>query len=128
MRFSKQREMILNEVKNNNNHPTADMVYDKLRKDNPNLSLGTVYRNLTQLADNGLITKLSIPGDPVRFDCNTDEHNHFICEDCGQIFDIDKDLVAYADKGLEKLGFKVNSAQILLKGICVECTKKIEKI
>lgn len=123
MRFSKQRELIFNEVKNSNNHPTADMVYDRLRQDNPNLSLGTVYRNLTQLADNGLISKLNIPGDPVRFDANIQEHNHFICEECGQIYDLENDLVGYVDNGLDKLGFKIKSSQILLKGICAGCNK-----
>lgn len=123
MRFSKQRELIFNEVKNSNNHPTADMVYDRLRQDNPNLSLGTVYRNLTQLADNGLISKLNIPGDPVRFDGNIQEHNHFICEECGQIYDLENDLVGYVDNGLDKLGFKIKSSQILLKGICAGCNK-----
>lgn len=123
VRFSKQRELIFNEVKNSNNHPTADMVYDRLRQDNPNLSLGTVYRNLTQLADNGLISKLNIPGDPVRFDGNIQEHNHFICEECGQIYDLENDLVGYVDNGLDKLGFKIKSSQILLKGICAGCNK-----
>ena len=61
MKFSRQRELILNEVKNNHLHPTADNIYTNLKKDNPGLSLGTVYRNLSQLTEHEFISKLSIP-------------------------------------------------------------------
>ena len=61
MKFSRQRELILNEVMNSHIHPTADVIYTNLKKENPGLSLGTVYRNLSQLTENWYISKLSIP-------------------------------------------------------------------
>lgn len=123
MKFSKQRELILNEVLNSHIHLTADNIYENLKKNNPNLSLGTVYRNLTQLEEHGLISKLSIPGDPVRFDRNIDDHNHFICESCGAIIDIDFDSVKYESKNGDSANMKVNSSYIILKGLCSKCNK-----
>ncbi|WP_101773152.1 Fur family transcriptional regulator [Peptostreptococcus faecalis] len=121
MKFSKQREFILNRVLQSNEHHTATEIYDSLKKDNPSLSLGTVYRNLTQLADNGYIRKINIQGDPARFDANLEEHNHFICEQCNDIIDVDLDDVSYVDNTLEKNGMKIKSGYILLKGLCKNC-------
>ena len=121
MKFSRQREMILNEVINSNAHLTADNIYENLRKENPNLSLGTVYRNLTQLEEHGFIKKLNIPGDPVRYDGNLEEHSHFICESCGCIIDIDSDLVNLSESFLKESGITVQSCHVIFKGICEDC-------
>lgn len=67
-KYSRQRELIYKTVMENKVHPTAEFVYNYLKKDNPQLSLGTVYRNLQQLSDNGEINRLSIPNQPDRFD------------------------------------------------------------
>lgn len=123
MKYSRQRELILNEVIDSKGHPTADEVYDDLKKTNPNLSLGTVYRNLTQLDKNGMLKKVNIPGDPVRFEANLTDHNHFICENCKKIIDIDKDAVKFSEKLLAGQGFKVKSSHVILTGICKECQK-----
>ena len=78
MKYSKQREMIYNCIKDNLMHLTADAIYEMLKKDNPNLSLGTVYRNLSRLADHDMIRKVSIPGYPDRFSDGTlEDHFHF---------------------------------------------------
>lgn len=122
MKFSKQREMILKEVINSNGHLTADNIYENLKKENPNLSLGTVYRNLTQLEEHGFIKKVNIPGDPIRFDGNLDEHDHFICEKCGDIIDIKFDSFKYESEFLDN-NVKVNSSYIILKGICSKCNR-----
>lgn len=120
-KFSKQRELILHTVLSSNEHLTADNIYETLKSSNPNLSLGTVYRNLTQLEENGYINKINIPGDPVRFDGNTDEHNHFICDNCKDIMDINKGEIEYVDDSLKKMGLKINSTEIILRGICTKC-------
>ncbi|MBC2575614.1 Fur family transcriptional regulator [Peptostreptococcus canis] len=122
MKFSKQREMILKEVISSNRHLTADNIYENLKKENPNLSLGTVYRNLTQLEEHGFIKKVNIPGDPVRFDGNLEEHDHFICEKCGDIIDIKFDSFKYESEFLDN-NVKVNSSYIILKGICSKCNR-----
>ena len=122
MKFSKQRELILNEVRNNHLHPTADIIYTNLKKDNPGLSLGTVYRNLSQLTEHGFISKLSMPNQSDRFDRNTKPHAHLICEICNNIFDIES---SYIDTFINDLSTKenieVSNYDIILKGICTNC-------
>ena len=120
-KFSKQRELILRTVLSSNEHLTADNIYERLKSNNPNLSLGTVDRNLTQLEEHGYIKKINIPGDPVRFDGNTDEHDHFICENCKTIIDINKGEIECVDDSLRKKGLKINSTEIILRGICNNC-------
>lgn len=122
MKFSKQRELILNAVKDNTIHPTADFIYDYLKKDNPNLSLGTVYRNLSQLINHGYIQKVSIPGFPDRFDANVVEHNHIICDVCGNIQDIHSDILKNIPATLSnELNIEITSCTIILHGICKNC-------
>lgn len=124
MKYSRQRELILNEVINSNDHPTADSIYDKLKKKSPGLSLGTVYRNLTQLEDHGIIKKINFPGHPVRFDGNLCDHDHFICEVCGEIYDIEKSNIRLEYGSLVSDGFVVESREIILRGTCPKCSKK----
>ena len=78
MKYSKQRELIYEAVLQNPVHPTADNVYTLIREENPNVSLGTVYRNLNLLSDNGLLRKIAMPNAPDRFDGRIDEHYHMI--------------------------------------------------
>lgn len=125
MKFSKQRELILNAVRDNTVHPTADYIYDYLKKDNPNLSLGTVYRNLSQLVNHGFIQKVSIPGFPDRFDGNISEHNHMICEICGNIQDIQCDTLRNIPIVIsDELDLEITSCNVILQGICKNCKNK----
>ncbi|MEG0181318.1 MAG: transcriptional repressor [Peptostreptococcaceae bacterium] len=122
MKFSKQRELILNAVKDNTVHPTADFIYDYLKKDNPNLSLGTVYRNLSQLVNHGFIQKVSMPGLPDRFDANVIEHNHMICDICGNIQDIHCDILKKIPNIIsDELNLEIISCNVILRGICENC-------
>lgn len=122
MKFSKQRELILNAVKDNTVHPTADFIYDYLKKDNPNLSLGTVYRNLSQLVNHGYIKKVSMPGLPDRFDANVIEHNHMICDVCGNIQDIHSDILKNIPSAISnELDIEITSCTVILHGICKNC-------
>ncbi len=126
MKFSKQRELILNTIVENHVHPTADFIYNHLKKDNPNLSLGTVYRNLAQLVEHGFIKKVSIPGYPDRFDGNLSEHHHFICQHCCEICDIDSKILNNINKMIsEEQGLQITSSNINLKGICNNCKKDL---
>ncbi|CEN21973.1 ferric-uptake regulator [[Clostridium] sordellii] len=125
MKFSKQRELILNAVRDTTVHPTADYIYDYLKKDNPNLSLGTVYRNLSQLVNHGFIQKVSIPGFPDRFDGNISEHNHMICEICGNIQDIQCDTLRNIPRVIsDELDLEITSCNVILQGICKNCKNK----
>lgn len=125
MKFSKQRELIKETVVENNIHPTADDVYAMLKPNNPNLSLGTVYRNLTVLADHGIINRLQIPNGSDRFDGQMYEHYHVICNECGKIFDIKLSLLNELDEKIKKeTGITAVSHQLIINGICSECQKK----
>lgn len=87
-KYSRQRESIKNFLAARYDHPTAETVYLNIKEDFPNISLGTVYRNLNLLAEIGEIQKLSTGIGPDRFDGNPLPHYHFICNDCGSVLDL----------------------------------------
>lgn len=89
LKYSRQREAIKNFLSSNYDHPTAETIYTNLKKDFPNISLGTVYRNLSLLSEIGEIRKLSTGIGPDRFDGNLAPHHHFICNCCNRIMDLD---------------------------------------
>ena len=126
MKFSKQRELILNYILNSHEHLTADTIYADLKKDNPELSLGTVYRNLTKLTEIGAIKKVSLPNQVDKFDKNLDPHAHFICDECGSITDIN---IPGIDEFLNKVskddGISIRKYDLTLNGTCKKC--KIKK-
>ena len=82
LKYSRQRESIKELLQAREDHPTADMVYESVRQIYPNISLGTVYRNLSLLVSIGEIAKISTPEGADRFDTRTEPHNHFICTKC----------------------------------------------
>lgn len=87
IKYSRQREEIKAYLCSRKDHPTADNVYTAMRKLLPNISLGTVYRNLTLLAERGEITRLRIGDGIDHFDYDTSPHYHFVCKKCGSITD-----------------------------------------
>ena len=89
MNYSQQRNCIMNIVVSNPVHPTAEQVYDIARRSYPKISLGTVYRNLNQLADHGILKKICSSYGSVRFDGRTDPHFHMICSCCEKVFDVE---------------------------------------
>ena len=89
LKYSRQRESIKELLQAREDHPTADMVYESVRQIYPNISLGTVYRNLSLLVSIGEIAKISTPEGADRFDARTEPHNHFICTKCRRIMDLD---------------------------------------
>ena len=97
MKYSKQRESILNYLRMNNTHPTAEAIYHGIQAENPNISLGTVYRNLTLLTELGEIQKLAFGDGPDRFDGNLQPHYHFACTKCGKILDLKMDGLEHID-------------------------------
>ena len=125
MKFSKQRELILNYILNSHEHLTADTIYADLIKDNPELSLGTVYRNLPKLTEIGAIKKVSLPNQVDKFDKNLEPHAHFICDECGSITDINNPEV---DKFLNKISkdedISIRKYDITLNGTCKKCKSK----
>jgi Fe2+ or Zn2+ uptake regulation protein len=122
-RNTKQLQVVWEAIKDDVSHPTADQVYDKVRKRLPNMSLGTVYRNLQKLVADEKLQVLML-GRSQRFDPLVKRHQHFICEQCGRVFDV---LVDTDDEirpaKLPHAGFKVSSHQLAFYGACKHCSR-----
>ncbi|MDM8000880.1 MAG: transcriptional repressor [Dehalococcoidia bacterium] len=122
MRKSRQREAILRVLRSTRSHPTAEWIYEEVRREIPNISLGTVYRNLRLLKEHGDILELEQAGTFRRFDGNASNHYHFRCEGCGRVFDIDEPVVSGIDERIEKkTGFRVSHHRLEFRGLCREC-------
>lgn len=103
-------------------HPTADWVYHEVRKEIPNISLGTVYRNLRILAASGEILELDMCSSLSRFDARRDNHYHFRCQECGAVFDVEEPVHEDTDKKVAKMtGFTVSYHRLEFRGVCREC-------
>ncbi|MGQ9546715.1 MAG: Fur family transcriptional regulator [Dehalococcoidia bacterium] len=124
-RHTKQREAILSFLRGTYLHPTADQIYDKVRREIPNLSKGTVYRNLRVLQEMGLISELNLDGTVSRFEAKRDIHYHFRCERCGCVLDIDEPIDKELDRRVAgKTGLKIHGHQLVFHGLCHECGRK----
>ena len=124
IRYSKQRELILSNLQNRHDHPTAEMIYQDLKLEHPNLSLGTVYRNLNQLYQNKQINRLDL-GDPmIRFDGNMKPHMHFICDQCGMIYDIDTSENSIKQQLQTMHHHQIKTIHIKMTGTCQQCFQK----
>jgi Fe2+ or Zn2+ uptake regulation protein len=120
-RMTNQRIKILNYLKGVKSHPTAETVYNAVRKDLPAISLATVYRNLNLLAEQGEIIRLEIGGE-YRFDGDMCGHQHFICTKCRKVFDVSgRETSDLAMKSLRKKGFAPSCMTVLFRGKCTSC-------
>lgn len=128
LKYSRQRESIKNFLLQRYDHPTAETVYLSLREEYPNISLGTVYRNLSLLADMGEILKISTGDGPDRFDGNTSPHYHFFCRQCGQVSDLKMENIDIINV-IASHGFagQVDGHVTHFFGTCPECMKKTKK-
>ena len=121
-RFSHQREEIYQAVLATKEHPSAQMVYDTLKPQMPKLSLGTVYRNLHQMAQEGRL--LELDGPVVRFDGNTAFHSHFRCGGCGSVLDLEVPYDDALDRAAERSGCQIRGHNLMFTGICPNCLKE----
>jgi len=121
---TKQKEAILRVLRSTTSHPTADWVYDEVRKEIPSISLGTVYRNLKLLRQSGEISEIDFSSTFSRFDGSPDNHYHFRCEKCGRVFDVDEPVNKELDERIaQKTGFKISHHRLEFCGLCKECQK-----
>lgn len=126
MGMTKQRETVMGVVYDCKDHPTAEKIYELAQKRLPNIGLGTVYRNLNILCDEGAVLRIHTPGDADHFDFNTMRHDHFYCTHCGQVFDID--LPPISPECFEqsvKNGATIKSYHLIVEGQCAQCSKKL---
>lgn len=122
LKYSRQRECIRNYLVSTKEHPTADTVYINVKKEFPNISLGTVYRNLNLLAANGEIIKISTPQGGDRFDGRLEPHTHFFCTKCGQIFDMEmKNFPEIIRSASEGFAGTIDHYEIAFYGECKDC-------
>lgn len=125
MRKTKQRQVILEALGRTKKHPTADKVYEMARNEIPDISLGTVYRNLEVLSGAGLIQRLDPGTGQKKYDGNTDPHHHMVCDVCGSVEDVPDDInleISYDSSAVKE--FSVKGYIFYLKGICLECGRR----
>ena len=115
-----QRIKLLEYMMSSRQHPTADTVYEDMKKEMPVISRQTVYNTLKEFVDKGLIIEIDTPK-AVRYDYIFKKHGHFYCKECHKIYDLDQEISVSFDK--EKINHRVEGVQVYLTGICEECLK-----
>jgi len=124
-RITKQRQVILEELRKLNTHPSADEIYKVVRRRLPRISLGTVYRNLEVLSALGKIQKLELSGSLKRFDRNTKKHYHIRCVRCNRVDDAPIAPLNQLENDLYKATvFEIIGHNLEFIGLCPECSKK----
>jgi Fur family peroxide stress response transcriptional regulator len=127
LRHSHQRDMIYNYMLATKEHPSAEMIYEDLKKIEPNLSLGTVYRNLKLLEELGMVRKVTNVNNVERYDAMTYDHIHFVCDECGSVFDLPNfDNEVIKEKFSNEVGGEINWVNIILGGKCKHCREKLK--
>ena len=121
-RKSKQREVIIRVLRGTTSHPSAEWIYEQVKKEIPNIGLATVYRNLRLLKQAGEVSEMHTSNDTARFDGNAGMHYHFLCDRCGAILDLDEPIDATVETRIARsTGLKVTRHHLELGGLCLEC-------
>ena len=128
LRMTRQRKVILEELRKLNTHPSADQIYEVVRHRLPRISLGTVYRNLEVLSELGEIQKLELSGLLKRFDWNTKKHYHIRCVRCSRVDDAPIAPLNQLDNELYGATvFEIIGHNLEFTGLCPECSRKEHK-
>lgn len=120
MRYSKQREEILTVLRGCEDHPTAETVYMRVKQVCPSISLGTVYRNLGQLVEEGLVVTVETTDASLHYDGRVTTHAHFVCTRCGKIIDVFEPIVV--PQSLTDYGVLLTDTKAVFYGLCPDCT------
>jgi Fur family transcriptional regulator, ferric uptake regulator len=144
VRFTRQRQAVLEAVQASREHPDAARVFESVRLVVPNISLGTVYRSLEALVTDGHLLQIQQPGAATRYDARLERHYHLLCASCGEVFDVElelPDLVSVARQALEASfrqgphgqgphgqgphgqGFDVRAVTVEFHGVCARCQR-----
>ena len=121
----KKRNAILTCLRSTKSHPSAEMVHEMLRTEHPDISLATVYRNLTWFKNQGLVTSVATVRGIERFDANTEPHVHFICNQCDAVLDLpEMEVPQSLSNGAEQAsGYLVQDCRLTFTGLCRNCAK-----
>lgn len=126
LKYSRQRQVIKDFLMTRKDHPTADTIYMNVRQEYPNISLGTVYRNLSLLADLGEIQRLQVGDGTDHFDADTSRHYHCVCTECGSVVDLEMDSIDHITKTAgQHFDGKIQGHVTYFHGVCGICCKKI---
>ena len=121
-KYSKKRQAILEALRNTKEHPSAEMLYAKLKPEYPDLSLGTVYRNLAMFVRDGDAVSVGTVAGQERYDADTRPHAHFICSSCGSVLDVCSPCLSALDKAVEQeTGGEVIGHSLSFSGLCSGC-------
>ncbi len=124
LKYSRQRESIKKYLAHTLEHPTADMIYSNIRKEYPNISLGTIYRNLNLLVGQGEVIKFATGDGKDRFDANTSPHYHFVCTECSNVSDVfmSSDFISMVtDSAKSEIDGEILGHSTFFFGRCLEC-------
>ena len=124
MNYSKQREILLGILKASKEHPTAQDIYNEMRRNDPKISLGTVYRNLSLLVKNGTVLRIDTDHDSVHYDGCTKPHPHFICDVCGRVYDLPEESEDLDSRVEEENLCKVRGHSLIFYGTCHACLEQ----
>ena len=125
MNYSKQRKKILDTLTCNAVHPTAESLLEILKSEGSNIGITTLYRNLNQLAEAGMIKKIDGLEPSAHFDHNTHEHYHFICNVCKKVYDVSSEVAPDLVKNTRMAtGFDITNCDIIFHGVCSECKRR----
>lgn len=121
IRMTDQRRVLMEELGQLRSHPTAEDLYRIVRRRLPKISLGTVYRNLEKMVECGLVRKVDIPGERMRFDADTTPHYHIRCEKCGSVGDVYADRAPDFAPGALRSDFSITGVDVEFTGLCPKC-------
>ena len=127
-RLTVQKLKILEYLRSVKTHPTAEIIYDAVKKQVPTITLATVYRNLNLLANEGEILRLEM-GNEFHFDADIGRHQHCVCRKCGKIYDVfQKEISKYAMEKINYDGFNPTNVQVIFYGYCKNKNMRISKM
>lgn len=123
-KHSKQRDAIMAVLKSTKSHPNAEWLYQEIKKEFPNISPATVYRNLNLLLSKKQILRLSVGDGTEHYDANCENHYHLFCKGCGSIIDINFPLIANLEEKVERLNnISIDEHSLIFYGMCPRCKK-----
>lgn len=119
--YSSKREAIFRTIASTKKHPSAMWVYEQLKDEIPNLSLGTVYRNIALFKEQGKIISVATVDGHERIDADVTDHAHFVCECCSSVYDLHSSLLSPVESELKEQGFEISRKNLVFHGKCREC-------
>ncbi|MBM4016800.1 MAG: transcriptional repressor [Planctomycetes bacterium] len=125
LKVTHQRMEVFRELAASDEHPDAETIYERVRARLPTVSRDTVYRTLSALEAQGLVSRTDVLGGPARYDANTAPHHHFVCTACGRISDFRSEALDALPipRSVESLG-RIESAHVQVRGVCSTCAAR----